>query len=221
MRFSSTKPMKPWQGILFGLIFLFAGIEVLLLSVSTIKSYNEKNETYKEVTSVVVDYDYNDDDLEAIIVEYVVDGQTYRKKSNTYSSVHKMKGTEVKLKYDPNNPSEAIWVNDSTNIVMPLFGGAFSLAGVFIIINSFKMMKKEKNSTVVQPGTVENWQNNQSLEQQMGGSQINPNGNFQTQQNVDQPQQTVNNQVQNPYIENTGVMNGQDKNNNQNNMNNL
>ena len=114
MQVVSTKPMKPWQGILFGLIFAVIGIGLLLFSVSIIKNYNQKNKTYTETTSVVVDYAYDDEGLEAIIVEYTVDGKSYRKQSNSYSNMPKSKGTQVKVKYNPNNPSDAIWVNDYT-----------------------------------------------------------------------------------------------------------
>ena len=48
--------MKPWQGILFGLIFAIVGIALLCFTVSSIKTYNEKNETFVETTSRVVDY---------------------------------------------------------------------------------------------------------------------------------------------------------------------
>lgn len=150
MRYTVVKPMKPWQGILFGLIFVMIGIGLLLLSVSTIKKYNEKNKIYTETTSVVVDYAYDDEGLEAIIVEYTVDGKAYRKQSNSYSNMPKSKGTQVKVKYDPNNPRDAIWVNDSTNVVLPLAGGIFLLVGIIIAVSSSKKMKMIKGTPNVQ-----------------------------------------------------------------------
>jgi len=84
---------------------------------------------------------YDDDGLQAIIVEYTVDGQSYRKTSNSYSNMPKSMGTEVDLKYNPANPKDAIWVNDSTNIVMPLAGGLFTLVGVVVIVIATKKMK--------------------------------------------------------------------------------
>lgn len=143
-RIVQSKPMKPWQGVLFGLIFAIVGIALLCFAVSSIKTYNEKNETFVETTSRVVDYKYNDERLQAIVVEYVVDGQTYQKVSNSYSNMPKSIGTEVSIRYNPNNPQEAIWTSDSTNIVLPIVGVVFILAGVIVVISSIKNGKKQK-----------------------------------------------------------------------------
>lgn len=136
--------MKPWQWILFGLIFAIVGIALLCFAVSSIKTYNEKNETFVETTSRVVDYKYNDEGLQAIVVEYVVDGQTYQKVSNSYSNMSKSIGTEVSIKYNPNNPHDAIWTLDSTNIILPIVGVVFTLVGVIVVISSIKNGKKQK-----------------------------------------------------------------------------
>lgn len=136
--------MKPWQWILFGLIFAIVGIALLCFAVSSIKTYNEKNETFVETTSRVVDYKYNDEGLQAIVVEYVVDGQTYQKVSNSYSNMSKSIGTEVSIKYNPNNPQDAIWTLDSTNIILPIVGVVFTLVGVIVVISSIKNGKKPK-----------------------------------------------------------------------------
>lgn len=143
-RIVQSKPMKPWQGVLFGLIFTIVGIALLCFAVSSIKTYNEKNETFVETTSRVVDYKYNDERLQAIVVEYVVDGQTYQKVSNSYSNMPKSIGTEVSIRYNPNNPQDAIWTSDSTNIVLPIIGVVFILAGVIVVIYSIKNGKKQK-----------------------------------------------------------------------------
>lgn len=143
-RIVQSKPMKQWQGVLFGLIFAIVGIALLCFAVSSIKTYNEKNETFVETTSRVVDYKYNDERLQAIVVEYVVDGQTYQKVSNSYSNMPKSIGTEVSIRYNPNNPQDAIWTSDSTNIVLPIIGVVFILAGVIVVIYSIKNGKKQK-----------------------------------------------------------------------------
>lgn len=143
-RIVQSKPIKPWQGVLFGLIFAIVGIALLCFAVSSIKTYNEKNETFVETTSRVVDYKYNDERLQAIVVEYVVDGQTYQKVSNSYSNMPKSIGTEVSIRYNPNNPQDAIWTSDSTNIVLPIIGVVFILAGVIVVIYSIKNGKKQK-----------------------------------------------------------------------------
>ena len=138
-----TKQLKPWQGVLFGLIFAVAGIMVLCFAVSSLKTYNEKNEYFVETTSKVVDYRENDEGLQAIVVEYVVDGQSYLKTSNSYSNMPKSIGTEVSIKYNPDSPQDAIWTNDSSNIILPVFGGIFTLVGLVIIVFSIKNGQKQ------------------------------------------------------------------------------
>lgn len=91
--------MKSWQGILFGILFVVVGVALLIYAVKTISSYNEKNETYQEIIGRVVDYDYDTEGLMALIVEYQVNGNTYRKISNEYSDNPRTIGSEVSLKY--------------------------------------------------------------------------------------------------------------------------
>lgn len=153
--------MKPWQGVLFGLIFAIIGIALLCFAISSIKTYNEKNKTYIETISKVVDYKYDDEGLQAIVVEYVVNGQTYQKISNSCSNMPKSIGTEVSVKYNPNNPLDAIWTSDSTNFILPIVDVVFTLIGVFVVISSIKNVKKQimveeqinilYNNTDVQP----------------------------------------------------------------------
>lgn len=139
-----TNQSNIWQKILFGLIFVVVGIVLLYFAISSIRTYNEKSKTFIEITSTIVDYKYNDEGLQAIVVEYVVDGETYQKISNTYTNMPKSIGTEVPIKYNPNNPKDAIWVSDSNNIVLPIAGVAFTLVGIFFIVLTVKNEKKKK-----------------------------------------------------------------------------
>ena len=149
---SVQKPMKTWQGVLFGLIFAIVGIALLCFAVSSIKSYNKKNETFVETTSKVVDYRYDDDGLQAIVVEYVVDGRTYQKVSNSYTNMPKSIGTEVSVKYNPDNPQDAIWTSDSSNIILPIVGFIFTLVGIIVVIFS---IKNGKNQRMIEDQAVE------------------------------------------------------------------
>ena len=147
--FSSTstkevKEMKPWQGVLFGIVFSIIGIFLIFFSIKTIKEYKEKNETYVETTAVVIDYDMNSDGLEAIIVEYTVNGEAYKKVSNIYSNNPKDIGSSVSVKYNPNNPKDAIWTNDSINVILPISGVLFTGIGIFVVISSIKKSKNQK-----------------------------------------------------------------------------
>lgn len=145
MHIQTTATMKPWQQIIFGLIFVLVGAGLIWFSVRTITEYNQKSSEFHEVAGQVIDYNYNDDGLQAIIVEYTVDGQKYTKISSSYSSMPKSIGTEIELKYNPDNPKEAIWVNDSANIIMPLVGVIFTIVGIIVIVIAKKNSKIAKS----------------------------------------------------------------------------
>ncbi len=141
MQFNASNNMKPWQGIFMGLICFLIGAGLLWLSANNIIEYRKKNNEFTPITSTVVDYNYNDDGLKAIIVEYSVKGKSYRKTSGTYSTMPQSVGSSVELKYNQNDPQDSIWVNDSTNMILPLVGGLFAVIGVFIVISSIKKMR--------------------------------------------------------------------------------
>ena len=42
-----TKQLKPWQGVLFGLVFAIVGFSILNYGISSLKLYNEKNKTFR------------------------------------------------------------------------------------------------------------------------------------------------------------------------------
>lgn len=136
------------KGLIMGVLALLIGIGLLVYSYFTIKTYNEKNSTYVETESTVVDYQYDTNEegqeLRAIIVEYVVDGRKFKKESTSFSTITKSIGDKVMIKYDPRNPSDAIWKNDSSNIFIPILGGVFVIAGILIFANYIKQNKNRK-----------------------------------------------------------------------------
>lgn len=130
------------KGLIIGIVAVLVGIGLLVYSFFNIKSYNEKNSKYIETESVVVDYDYDTDEegneMRAIIVEYDVNGTKYKKKSTSYSTIVESIGSKVLIKYNPNNPSDAIWSNDSSNIFVPIVGGIFMIVGIVVIVKYVK-----------------------------------------------------------------------------------
>ncbi len=147
VQYTQRRPLNAWQKILFGSIFLIIGVSLLAFSYFHIQDYQRKSQTYVSTTAYVVDYQENSsDDLVAIIVEYVVDGQTYRKTSNVYSNTPRSIGTHLSIKYDPNNPKNMIWGTDSTNIILPAVGVMFILGGIIIIVSGVKGISRESNT---------------------------------------------------------------------------
>lgn len=220
INFNQNRTMKPLYGILFGSVFAIMGIVFLVNSLSTIKTYNEKDKIYTETDSVVVDYDYNAEGSKAIIVEYTVDGQSYRQQSYSYSSSPAPQGSRVKIKYNPNNPEDIIWASDSKTIMFPIVGAAFTVVGIVIIISGIRSGKNgeggqnqgmPQTKIVYSNSNVTNeMPNNQNFNQQTSQFQQMPQDNNQ-QSFVNQ-----NNNIQN-YSNQQDQINNQ--NNNKNNIN--
>lgn len=129
---------NPIVSIIVGVIFVFIGVFMITLSISSMKSYNEKSKTFIETDSKVVDYKYRGNQERTPIVEYEVHGIRYEKEHNTTSTNPLPLGTHVRLKYNPNDPTDIIWVNDASNILFPIVGGVFTLIGLVVTIGSIK-----------------------------------------------------------------------------------
>ena len=129
---------SPITSIIVGVIIVFIGVFMLTFSISSIKRYNDKSKTFIETVSKVVDYKYSGDQERTPIVEYEVNGIRYEKEHNTTSTNPLPLGTRVRLKYNPNDPTDVIWVNDASNIFLPIAGGVFTLIGLVVTIGSIK-----------------------------------------------------------------------------------
>lgn len=140
--------LKPWQGLILAIVFFIVGCCLLIYSVKTINDYNEKSKTYIDVVGYVVDYEYdeplNSNSLAAEIVEYEIDGKTYKVTSNTSSNTPRSRGSEVKLKYNPDNPNDVIWVNDSFNYILPIVGTVFTVLGIILSIQASRKIKNNE-----------------------------------------------------------------------------
>ena len=149
---SRGRAMRPIEAVIFGLVFTLCGVALLFYSFQTIKDYKEKDAKYIEVSAEVVDYKENSEGLLAIIAEYEVDGQKYSKTGSTFSNSPKSIGSRVSVKYNPKNPKDSIWKNDSTNLVLPLVSTGFTLVGLLIFITGilgFKDKNKKDSSDEV------------------------------------------------------------------------
>jgi len=191
-----AKPLKKWQQILLGVLFAFIGGFMLIVSINQISDYKQKDKTFTPITATVVSYDTNSDGLQAIVVEYAVGTTIYREKSNVYSNMPKNIGTKVDIKYNPNDPKDIIWVEDSTNFILPLTSVIFIVCGFLICIGSFK---KKKDPALEAPIQSETTNINQELPPSARAQMID------VQQNV--PVTSVQEQVVQqpvPVMENSG-----------------
>lgn len=139
--FSQTNP-KVTRNIC--LVIFVVGLAILVYGILDFRSYVKKAATFSDTTGTVVDYSYSTstrDDygnynvLRAEIVEYVVDGNEYTCKSGTYSNNYRSIGSQMDIKYNPEDPSDAYIASDGRSL-LPLLCGAMMtiVGGIFAVI---------------------------------------------------------------------------------------
>ncbi len=123
---------KKSHPLLFSLIFFSIAIVLCVISVSEFLIYKQKNETFIEVIGKIVDYNSDKDDrLRAIIAEYEVDGQKYELNSKKYVDIPDSIGSVVSIKYNPDNPSEAIFTYEKTGFTFIAISFGVLFFGIF------------------------------------------------------------------------------------------
>ncbi len=133
------------QSILFGVIFGVVGICMLLINFNNMKNYIEKSRIFVETQAIVVDYRYSDESSnKAVIVEYEVNGRTYKIASFYASNIVKNIGDIVKIKYNPYEPEDAIFKYDFSIIILIIMGFVFTFTGITIIIFGIKNNKAKE-----------------------------------------------------------------------------
>ena len=117
---------------IIALLFLLVGLAVTTASTVLLISYNQKSKTYKETTAVVVDHKEKSNGLKAIIIEYNIKDKYYRLTSKHYDKKPEDIDSKVKIKYNPKNHNEIIWVDNNHNHKY-LIAGIILLAGDAVI----------------------------------------------------------------------------------------
>ena len=159
-----------------GVIFCLVGLFLIVFGISSIIDYNSKSKTFTQITGKVVDIksrENSDTDTDtghteyyteyAPIIEYTVDGKSYRYES-FYSRSQPTLNTEVEMKYNPNNPEDVILKNDANYGILPIVGVVFLLVGAFFGVLGYKSVKRRKNNNVIPDGNTNNLQQQSSTE---------------------------------------------------------
>ncbi len=135
--------MRSIQGIFVGLILAIVGVVFAIFAINSIATYNEKSSTFVNTVAEVVEHKTNSDDLKAVVVEYEVDGQIYTEASKSYTSNPQSIGTEIEIKYNPINPSDVFWAQDSKtlNIIFSMFAVVFILIGIAVTVDAVKKVR--------------------------------------------------------------------------------
>lgn len=112
---------------IIALLFLLVGLAVTTASTVLLISYNQKSKTYKATTAVVVDHKEKSNGLKAIIIEYNIKEKYYRLTSKHYDKKPEDIDSKIKIKYNPKNHNEIIWVDNNQNY-------KYLMAGIILLV---------------------------------------------------------------------------------------
>lgn len=142
--------MSDSKGLLIGaIVVLIIALGLLAGGIAYTVNMTNKTKDYVKVDSTVVDIvevRVSDDDggmktLYSEIVEYVVDGKTYSAKNTSASNMPKKKGEKITISYNPSNPSEYVFQENTVMLAAILFvmGAVFGIVGIVLIRFSIKL----------------------------------------------------------------------------------
>lgn len=129
---------------IIALLLLLVGLAVTTASSVLLISYNQKSKIYKATTATVVEHKEKSNGLKAIVIEYNIKDKYYRLTSKHYGKKPEAIDSKIKIKYNPKNHNEIIWVDNNHNHKY-LIAGIILLAGDALIwLISHFTGKKEK-----------------------------------------------------------------------------
>lgn len=123
------------------LVFSVLVVGIVCLSVGIKDTYytNKKTKDYILTTASYQDYEiYDSNDEEdttyRLIYVYEVDNQKYEIKTDYGSGFIPSVNSKRKIKYNPNNPSEAVFLGTNKNNILIYFGAFFILGGMVFVL---------------------------------------------------------------------------------------
>lgn len=144
--------------MLLGVIFIIIGFYIINNGLNDLKNDKDKYKDYIEINATIVGHDENSKRLQAIIVEYIINGKKYRKTSDKYTDEYKKINTTVRIKYNPANPEEVIWEEEinKDNIIFTIIGGVFIFLGASCVVSSFLNIFKDEQISAIETKKVYN-----------------------------------------------------------------
>ena len=124
----------------FGMSFILMGLGFLMISIQSAKEFNYKSIKYEPVESTVVDLKIDYESLYSSVCRYKVNGVDYEYQT-AYGQFYKDIGEKVMLKYNPDNPGEAVEVNGLKYTIYPLLSLILLLTGISIIYERLASIK--------------------------------------------------------------------------------
>ena len=152
---------------LLGVIAILSGIYLMAASVTNYIAESKKTDwivteaRITDVSSRVKRNSKSSTTFYDLTYQYEADGKTYTGKKSSVSGI-RLVGDEIKIKYDPDNPSDS--TSDITpnkdDLIYPFGGGVlFLAAGIFFLLMAIKRSKQLKSEDEAYPETSENSRN--------------------------------------------------------------
>ena len=143
---SVEQPSRPrWsRWVLYGALAL--GVFLFVTAAASFLSTYNKRKALVETQSTIVDFNGTD----FPILEYTVDGQTYRVRSN-YMSSDMQAGQSIRVLYDPADPSNAnTRVGDYTEAIFLTVVGVVCVGIPLLILAELKRGKRKREEAAAQ-----------------------------------------------------------------------
>ncbi len=138
---------------LLPIVFILIGISLFIIGILVCKNtfnYEDKIDTKGTITEIIVDYDSDGDANYDVYVSYIINGEEYESKLNSYSSSF-YEGKIIDIYYDKNNPRKIGNKDlDKITIIIPIFGVIFLSIGLMVLI--IPKIKNSKHKTIKQNG---------------------------------------------------------------------
>ncbi len=132
--------MKQLIGTIIALVF---GIVLIVLGFVTKHKQSDYTETTATITNIETEPGAGDEaDSHRVFVKYTVDGKEYNEELDNYKSSYSV-GDTIKVKYNPENPSDVTSSGYFVVIILFVIGGILTLgSGIYLIAGTFFLFKK-------------------------------------------------------------------------------
>ena len=135
------------SGLLIGSC-LVIGVVMLYFGISGVYKLNNKTKNFKETTGYFTDYTIYSVDRDGatykLIYSYTVDGKQYTISSDLGTGIIPNKGSTKTIKYNPNNPRNAVIVGVNSQTFLIFIGLLFTFVPLIIILGFFRIFDKVK-----------------------------------------------------------------------------
>ena len=145
------KAVKRWE-LWVSIIALLIAAGLIVFAICYTVELDRKYSSYTHIEATVIDYELvksnsgtNRRSHYYAVVEYEVDGKTYKARDNM-SAVSLKLGVKRKIAYNPDNPAECVFLYSENSLIVFLFcfGACFAVAGTVTAVVFAKNLKREK-----------------------------------------------------------------------------